>query len=98
MAVDRVGWCYSPQNATQILLASGLIPFYGPWSDVADLPFKPTLMHVSVAGNIKYNAANGTAFAIAGKVEAFEIGWHPVRFDRIWLNGTTATISVWAPL
>lgn len=62
----------------------------GAGSDAVDLPFKPRAMHVSVAGNIKYTAGGVTV-----ALEAFEVGWHPCRMDRIWATGLTATVTVW---
>lgn len=64
------------------------IPFTA--SDGTDLADKPRAMHVSVAGNVKYNAGGVTQGPIA-----YEIGWHPVSFDRIWATGLTATIELW---
>ena len=61
-------------------------------NDAADLPFRPRAIHVSVAGNIKYTA--GTP-AVTPPIEAFEVGWHPIRPDRIFATGTTATFTIW---
>jgi len=59
-------------------------------SDAADLPFKPRAIHVSVAGNVKYTA-NGVTIG----PEAWEVGWHPVRIDRLWSTGLSATLTLW---
>lgn len=61
----------------------------GPFSDANDLPVKPRAVHVSVAGNIKYIIGGVT------NTEAFEVGWHPIRPDRIFVAGTTATLTAW---
>ena len=59
-------------------------------SDAADLPDKPRMMHVSIAGNIKYDAGG-----VVGITEAFEVGWHPVRFDKVWSAALTAVGMLW---
>ena len=61
----------------------------GPFSDANDLAVKPRALHVSVAGNIKYTISGVTV------TEAYEIGWHPIRPDRIFVTGTTATLTAW---
>ena len=74
-----------------VFLGPGTIPYaVGIGSDANDLPFLPRMMHVSVAGNMKYTAGGVTV-----ALEAFEIGWHPCRMSRIWATGLTATVTVW---
>ena len=60
-------------------------------NDGADLPFKPRAIHVSVAGLIKYVTGNPAVTL----TEQFEIGWHPIRPDRIFASVTTATFTIW---
>lgn len=57
--------------------------------DGNDLPSKPRMMHIETAGIIKYNAGGVTA------QETFEVGWHPVRFDRVWSSNLTAVGMLW---
>lgn len=58
-------------------------------NDAVDLPFKPRALHVSIAGNIKYTIGTFT------HTEAFEVGWHPIRIDRLWAASLTATLTLW---
>ena len=74
----------SPQDPLDTVLDGAAVK-----NDGADLPWKPRAVHVSVAGNIKYVCGATTV------TEAFEIGWHPIRPDRIWNTGTTATFTIW---
>lgn len=73
-----------------LLLGPATTPIAFTANDAADLPDKPRMMHVSVAGNIKYTANGVTQGPIA-----YEVGWHPARFDRIWSTGLTATVELW---
>ena len=59
-------------------------------NNAADLPSKPRMMHVSVAGTIMYTV-NGVT-----DTDTFEVGWHPVRFDRVWATALGATGRLWA--
>lgn len=59
-------------------------------SDVADLPFKPRAIHVSVAGVATYEADGVTIV-----LEAWEVGWHPIRIDRLHSTGLTVTAVLW---
>lgn len=58
-------------------------------NDGADLPDQPRMMHVSSAGAIKYTADGVTL------TETFEVGWHPVRLDRVWASGLAAVGVLW---
>ena len=59
-------------------------------NDGVDLPDKPRMIHVSTAGVMKVTAGSGTTGLIA-----WEVGWHPVSVDRIWLTGLTAVGELW---
>lgn len=90
-APDTFALAYAGNAATALLLLGpATTPIAFTANDGADLPIKPRMMHVSTAGFIKYTANGVTQGPIA-----YEIGWHPVRFDRIWATGLTAVVELW---
>ena len=94
MALVRIPKAYVPGAGALDMLASFPLGYGGPWSNTVDLPFRPKGMHVSVAGNIHYDT-DGVGAARFENTEAFEIGWHPCGFHRIYVLNTTATVTVW---
>ncbi|TAX57124.1 hypothetical protein ELI01_18780 [Rhizobium leguminosarum] len=55
-------------------------------NDGADLPYNARGLIIGVAGNVKLTDPDGNTDTFA-----LPAGVHPVRAQRIWLTGTTAT-------
>ena len=89
-APDSFGACYSRGLADPTLL---LGPGRTPLAVVAgagDLAFQPRFIHVSgAAGAITY-VANGVTIT-----ETLEVGYHPIRPDRITAIAGGTTVVAW---
>jgi len=68
-----------------IISASTISP-----DDGADLPMTTRALYVGGAGNLRVTLASGdiVTFENVGQ------GWHPIRIERVWSTGTTASAMV----
>jgi hypothetical protein len=78
MPADRLAGKYGPAD-------SGFL-FNFTASDSADLPFNTRALVVGVAGNVKLTDPDGNTDTFA-----LPAGVIPIRAQRIWSTGTTAT-------
>lgn len=89
-APDGFSFCLTPGNGINPYLGPGLTPLVVAASG-SDLAFKPRFIHVSgAAGSVTY-IANGVTVT-----EVLEVGYHPIRPDRITAIAGGTTVVAWA--
>lgn len=89
-APDQFALAIAPIYSTQAYLGPGLTP-----ATIAagggDLAVKPRFIHVSgAAGSVTYQAGGVTI------TEVLEVGYHPIRPDKITAIAGGTTIVAWA--
>lgn len=88
-APDGFGFIQDPKFSVQAYLGPGLTPF-SIVAGAGDLTLKPRFIHVSgAAGAVTYQA-NGVAIT-----ETLEVGYHPIRPDKVTAIAGGTTIVGW---
>lgn len=89
-APDQFSLALSPSNGINPYLGPGITPLAVVASG-SDLAFKPRFIHVSgAAGSVTY-IANGVTIT-----EVLEVGYHPIRPDRITAIAGGTVVVAWA--
>ena len=88
-AADRFAWCLDPTAALANYLGPGTTPTVLAASGV-DLASKPRFIHVSGAAGAVTYIANGVTVT-----ETLEIGYHPIRPDRVTAIAGGTTVVAW---
>lgn len=76
---------HAPGMSDPILSASSIIP-----DDGADLPTSTRAIYVGGAGNLRVTLVSGDIVTF----ENMGQGWHPLRVERVWSTGTSASAIV----
>lgn len=88
-APDKFGWSLDPTNGLAAYLGAGLTPV-AIAAGGSDLATKPRFLHVGgAAGSVTY-IANGVTIT-----EVLEVGYHPIRPDRITAIAGGTTVVAW---
>ena len=56
-------------------------------SDSTDLPTTSRAIYVGTPGDLRVTLLSGAVVTMVGA----QPGWHPIRVQRVWATGTTAT-------
>lgn len=76
---------YAPGMSDPIQTASAISP-----NDSADLAKATRALYVGGSGNLRVTLVSGDIVSFSG----VNVGWHPLRVQRVWATGTTASSIV----
>ncbi len=88
-APDRFAWCLDPIAGLAGYLGPGMTPTVLAAS-ANDLATKPRFLHISGAAGAVTYVANGVTVT-----ETLEVGYHPIRPDKVTAIAGGTTVVAW---